>query len=259
MEKEQIKLAFSKVKQDMFILEKELSSLRSEVFELKSLIKSISEELTHQSLRQIAYPSEFITPTDQTDSPIVPLYNPTIQHLEPTLNRYPTDNPTVPQEIGGLKTHYLPTSTGNEGVPTDRQTVRQTDQQTENKLFLPYSEASTPSIETNIHEASEILNSLDRLKKEIRLKFKNLTSQEMLVFSTIYQLEENDPQNNTYNHIAFILHLSESSIRDYVLKMIKKGIPIKKNKINNRKILLFISPDLKKIATLPTILKLREL
>ncbi|MFA5258949.1 MAG: hypothetical protein WC979_03465 [Candidatus Pacearchaeota archaeon] len=256
MEKEQIKLAFSKVKQDMLILENEVSALRLEVSELNSLIRTLSEELTHQRLQEIAYPTD----TNSVLSSITPTDSQTIQQINPTLDSYPTDSQTVPQEIEGLKTHYFDTSTGNRGVPTDRQTVRQTDQQTENKVFLPYSEASnSTSIEANIQEASEILNSLDRLKKEIRLKFKNLTSQEMLVFSTIYQLEENDPQNNTYNHIAFILHLSESSIRDYVQKMIKKGIPIKKNKINNRKILLFISQDLKKIATLPTIIKLREL
>jgi hypothetical protein len=41
--------------------------------------------------------------------------------------------------------------------------------------------------------------------------------------------------------------------------MINKGIPIHKNKINNKKITLSISPDLKKIASLPTIIRLREL
>ena len=250
MEKEQIRLAFSKVKQDMYNLESELLLLKNELTEIKELLSSLHNELNTQILSKISPDYAYFTPTDRQ----------TQGHLSPTLNSYPTDTPTVPLEVKGLKDPYFDSSIGNEGVPTDRQTSRQTDQQTENKLFFPYSEASnSTSIETNIQEASEILNSLDRLKKEIRLKFKHLTSQEMLVFSTIYQLEENDPQNNTYNHIAFILHLSESSIRDYVQKMIKKGIPIKKNKINNRKILLFISSDLKKIATLPTIIKLREL
>ena len=114
-------------------------------------------------------------------------------------------------------------------------------------------------MEKNIIEAHEILESLDALKKEIRLKFKRITQQEMLVFSTIYQLEEQDPNSVTYRQIALKLKLSESSIRDYVLRMINKGIPIKKHKINNKKLILSISPELKKIATLSTIIRLREL
>ena len=80
----------------------------------------------------------------------------------------------------------------------------------------------------------------------------------MLVFSTIYQLEEQNIEPN-YKGLALKLGLSESSIRDYVQRMINKGIPIKKHKINNKKLVLSISSDLKKIASLSTIIKLREL
>ena len=163
----------------------------------------------------------------------------------------PTQNPTVPQEIRGLKDPKLYTSTGNEGVQTDTQTYQQTDRQAHQQTEKP--------LDLNLQEASAILNSLDRLKKEIRLKFKRITNQEMAVFSTIYQLEESDPDETTYKKIADLLKLSESSIRDYVQKLISKGISIKKEKINNKKILLSISPELKKIATLSTIVKLREL
>ena len=81
----------------------------------------------------------------------------------------------------------------------------------------------------------------------------------MLVFSTIYQLEEQSPNTVTYKEIALKLGLSESSIRDYVQRMMNKGISIKKNKINNKTLILSISPELKRIATLSTIIKLREL
>ena len=81
----------------------------------------------------------------------------------------------------------------------------------------------------------------------------------MTVFSSIYQSEEQDRDNTTYKQIANNLKLSESSIRDYVLKIIDKGIPIKKQKIDNKKVLLTISPELKKIATLSTIIQLRGL
>ena len=113
-------------------------------------------------------------------------------------------------------------------------------------------------IQQQIQEASKILESLDNIKKEIRRKFKKITRQEMLVFSTIYELEEQYREVD-YSKIALKLSLSQSSIRDYVQKMINKGIPITKEKLNNKKILLHISPELKKIASLNTIIQLREI
>ena len=81
----------------------------------------------------------------------------------------------------------------------------------------------------------------------------------MLVFSTLYQLEEQGELGIDYRKIALKLSLSESSIRDYVQRLVNKGIPIIKTKQNNKKITLVISKDLKKIASLSTILRLREL
>jgi predicted transcriptional regulator len=107
--------------------------------------------------------------------------------------------------------------------------------------------------------ATEILNSLDNLRKEVRLKFKAITPQEMCVFSTLYELEQNYFEGVEYEQIASKLKLSPSSIRDYIQRLISKGVPILKDKINNKKILLRISPELKKIVTLDTIIKLREL
>jgi len=152
----------------------------------------------------------------------------------------------------------MPFSTGNEGVSTDRQTDRQTDNSTQKIGEIPQ-KTQELNIEQNIQKASDILGSLDQLKKEIRLKFKLITPQEMSVFSTIYQLEEQKQQPTTYQEIAQKLGLSQSSIRDYTQRMINKGIPIKKQKIGNKKIVLSISKELKKIATLNTILQLREL
>ena len=118
--------------------------------------------------------------------------------------------------------------------------------------------SSINSFPESLDRAQELLASLDNLKKEVRLKFKRLTSQEMQVFSLLYSLEENG-QIIDYKLLADTLKLSESSIRDYIIKLQKKGIPILKEKLNNKRILLHISPDLKKIASLQTILKLREI
>ena len=91
------------------------------------------------------------------------------------------------------------------------------------------------------------------------MKFKRLTQQEMLIFSTLYSLEEQNLDEITYKLISNNLNLSESSIRDYINRLIHKGIPIIKTRQNNKTISLKISENLKKIATLATILKLRDI
>ncbi len=206
---DQIKDAFRKVKEDIESLKQEIAKLSFEIKEIQDLMFKY-----------------------------IPTHN-----IQKSLNSQsiPTDNPP----FNALKTQILHISTGNEGVPTDKQTDKQTDQQIKiNK--------------NSMENALEILNSLDNIKKEIRLKFKDLTEQEFLVFSILYQFDENGI-NCDYKTLSQKLNLSESSVRDYIGKLMKKGIPVDKTKIKNKNILLSISPNLKKIASLNTILQLREL
>ena len=111
---------------------------------------------------------------------------------------------------------------------------------------------------SSLEQVSQLLESLDSLKKEVRVKFKRLTQQEMLVFSAVYELQERGFIVD-YPAVAQHLKLTEISIRDYTRKLIQKGIPILKSKENNKKITLSIAPELKKIASLETIYQLREL
>ena len=104
----------------------------------------------------------------------------------------------------------------------------------------------------------QILNSLDSLKKEIRLKFKHLTEQELAVFSAIYEFDD-EIGFSDYKSLSLKLNLTESSIRDYVGRLVKKGIPVEKRKIRNKNIKLNISQNLKNIASLQTILSLRDI
>ena len=226
MKDDQIKEAFVRAKKDIDFLGSEITQIKQEIHEIKQFLDVFATSTVRQ-----------ITSTHSATS---------------------TDTSTVPQEIEGLSTPNLGISIGNEGASTDRQTDRQTDNSTHILPEIP-SKTQESDIEQNIQEASDILDSLDRLKKEIRLKFKRITPQEMSAFSTIYQLEEQKQQPITYQETAVKLGLSESSIRDYVQRMVNKGIPIKKHKINNKKIVLSISKELKKIATLNTIIQLRGL
>lgn len=238
-----VKEAFNRVKKDTDSLKEELEFIktniledRKKIIELCDILKKINFKIDSLEEKRLKTESK-VSSTDNTKN-------------STTSTHFSTHNIIFKP----LNDQNLTISIGNEGVSTDRQTDNSTDRQIQE---LPSQNKKT--IEFDIKKASEILDSLDRLKKEIRLKFKQVTSQEMAVFSTIYQLEEQDSTSVTYKQIAKKLHLSESSIRDYVQRMINKGIPIKKQKINNKKLILSISEDLRKIATLSTIIQLREL
>jgi DNA-binding MarR family transcriptional regulator len=236
-----LKQAFDKIKEDITSLRLEIASLRQEL----STLKQKQEEAT--------------TPTDTS----------TVNQQETPNFTTPTHIPTHQQALEGLKGSDLMFSTGNRGVPTDKPTDRQTNQQTDQQVNFPHNnlqnavqntlqKSSTANV-NDFEKAREILDSLDSIKKGIRLKFKRLTPQEMLIFSTLYSLEEQNIGEISYKLIANNLNLSESSIRDYINKLEKKGIPLLKIRQNNKTVTLNISPDLKEIASLSTIIKLREL
>lgn len=222
-----IKEAFSRIKEDILFLQEQIITINQQIEEIKRTLEEKKEGTTAQKQD-----------------------NQTIQQINPTQNQTPTDNlPYKP-----LKSSISAISTGNDGVPTDRQTDRQTNQ------HIPENNEKLGKIDriNQIRRVSEVLESLDSIKKELRTNFKQLTSQEMAVFSIIYNLEEQGFVVD-YSLISQKLGLSESSIRDYIHKIIKKGVPLIKIKENNKKVTLSISPDLKKIASLQTILSLRNL
>jgi len=253
-----IKEAFSKVKQDIFSLGNEISNLKLLIADVRNELKIITQALNDIKEKEI------LTQTTQISTPTyIPTQEqkvPTIQQITPTHQEIPTDK-LLSQVLRSQKTQV---SIGNEGVPTDKQTNRQTNQHIIQQIKIPQETSKTEEKETkktqidHLEKAAEILNSLDALKKEIRRKFKALTSQEIAVFSLLYQLEEQGLLVD-YPLLSSKLKLSESSIRDYIIKIQKKGIPIIKEKLNNKRVILHISQDLKKIASLDTILKLREL
>jgi hypothetical protein len=237
-------------KEDVYLLKKMIEDLVLQFHDIDFSILSIKSDLmsikSQVQQYQKSNESQEKTFINQVFSiPTLQQINPTEKIVFPTHSNIPTFN----HYLEGLKRQNIPFSTGNEGVPTDRQTLQQTDR---------HSILKENHIKNTLDDASKILESLDSLKKEIRLKFKKLTEQEILVFSLIYQLEE-EKGFCDYKILSQKLSLSESSARDYVGKLIKKGIPVEKIRINNHLIQLKISEQLKKIAPLSTILSLRDL
>lgn len=156
-----------------------------------------------------------------------------------------TEKTTFGIDFKALNNNFLGISTGNQGVQTDRQTNNQTDKQEEKTSF---------SIKTTSEEA---LDSLNLARRELRLKFKKLTPQELKIFCAIYQLEE-EKGVVSYKDLSLKTNLSESSIRDYSRRLTIKGIPIIKEKHNNKEVVLKISSSLKKLASLETIISLKS-
>jgi hypothetical protein len=280
---EQIKEAFNKVKQDIDSLKKEVSTLSRELIETRESLIEICEVLKNLS-KKIEEEKKGSREEKTKDTPSASLFAPPTNISPSSKNYYtinlpsfqiPTDsfnNSTDKQHSNTSSTPHNPQeaqnysfSMGNEGVPTDRQTDQQTDRHIDKSSYnqdFSSSESinSSPAEvrENSITNAVKILDSLDSLKKEIRLKFKRLTDQEFLVFSTIYQVSEEKGYTD-YKNLSEQLNLTESSIRDYIGRLIKKGIPVDKVKINNKTIHLSVSQDLKKIASLPALMQLRSI
>lgn len=260
MNEEKIKEAFQKAKQDIIILSSQLDLLKQEILQLK-------QQIFPQTIQQTINPTHF--PTEKTSNySEIPAQNPqkpTIQHKKPTLDVPPTHIPAQNTPFKALKSQNLIISTGNNGVPTDRQTNQQTDNSTGNEgvkvrlsQILPVQLNKQENRIKHIEKVTEFLSSLDDIKKDLRQRVKHLTNQEMSVYASIYQLEEEGFLID-YPLLAQKLSLTESSIRDYIQRIIKKGLPLQKTKENNKKIILSVPLELKKIAPIQTILQLREL
>ncbi|MEK6741909.1 MAG: hypothetical protein AABX76_00940 [Nanoarchaeota archaeon] len=270
---ESVKDAFSKVKKDVEFLGNEISFLKKELVQTREELIKICEVMIRLD-RKITKNSEKQHEKKENQLKTSEKETPTLPQITQTSS---TQTPTHLIPLEALKGQNEPFSSGNGGVPTDRQTDRQTDKREEKntilreKIFfksdeIPLKTASilekTPDFnylaQNPIDNAAKILESLDSIKKEIRFKFKRLTSQEMIVFSTLYQMEE-ELVNVDYKILSKKLNLTESSVRDYIGRLIKKGIPVEKKRINNKTILLSISSNLKRITSLSTIMQLRDI
>jgi hypothetical protein len=171
MNEEKLKNAFQKIK-------KEIQEIKEQIYNLSIQIQELKLVQNHEKTLKNHQKNSFFNQTNQTHIPTHPSLKSNI----------PTHIPTHQQPLEALKPQNIGVSIGNRGVPTDRQTDRQTNQQTDkwpeihkNQVFFKNTD--------DFEKAKEILDNLDSIKKQIRLKFKRLTNQEMLVFSTLYALD----------------------------------------------------------------------
>lgn len=96
------------------------------------------------------------------------------------------------------------------------------------------------------HSLNSYAHKIQDFKQGFEGLFSKLSQQEFLTFLTIYQLQEEKGQV-TYSDVAKKLNLSEGCIRTYISSLLKKGIPLIKEKYNNKHIILKISAEFRSL------------
>src|SRR3989338_7057837 len=119
MAEDKIKEAFQKVKEDMILLREQLNSITEEIKSLKRTFRQTDRQTNRQT-------DNFFM---QTQGPAIPTDAQTYQTTQ--------KNMIIKQPLEVPKWQNSNISTGNRGVPTDRQTNRQTDKPTDNYEYKP--------------------------------------------------------------------------------------------------------------------------
>ena len=227
-----VKISFEKLREEVWELRKELIFLKQELNELKSERSSLNPQKVQQTLQiktnlissgNRGVPADRQTDTQTFDTPSFPV----------------EDKPSTDFDTS---THnQTQTSTHRQQIP---QKLRHFDTSLDTKI------QKTPQIE-------DLTHLMEALKTDLKQKFKELTKQEFYIFSVLFTLDKTE-KNVTYNNLATQTSLTSSSIRDYIQRIIQKGIPIIKEKLNNKLTVLKIPSELRNLATLDNLMRLRK-
>ncbi len=220
---EAVKDSFKKIKSEM-------RYLASEISYIKNQIQDIYDLLTHIDL--INTPNLSNTPSSTSTT-----------NIQQT-SENPAEDTYYNDDLSPIST----SSTGNEGVPADSQ-------QTVSRQIIEEFRQKEPQRE--VSDSSKIAVLIDSLKNDLKQKFKSLTKQEFLIFSLIYTLTEENGEAN-YKDLSLRSKLTESSIRDYISRLGHKGIPLIKEKKNNKLVVIKVPKELRDIAALDSLVKLNK-
>ena len=215
---DKIKDAFSKIKRDIIFLNSELKEIK-------------------QMLNRISFKDSETTKLNKTEN--AKAGGLSEENLD---NGWGSNSYNMPLEVP--KSSFQHVSKGKGGVQTDRQTDRQTDN------------SSNPG-SLGSFSTEKVVSELQVVREDLKKMIISLTTQELSVFCTVYSLEDRGFNEITYSLIAKELNLTESSIRDYITRLFKKKAPLEKKRINNKQISLRVSPGIKVIASLSSIISLK--
>ena len=246
---EKVKSSFERVKDEISLIRYEVQNLKNELSELKVLkeeLKALKEEFSTRN--QPLIKTNFI-PSFSIGNEGVPANQQT--------NTSTVNTPPFPVDDNSYVDSSTPTHFPADN-PAHLQHIPEKVQQTNTKLDKRSPLTLQKSYEKDeIGEMNNLTEIIEGLKTDLKKKFKTLTRQEFHIFSMLYTLDKS--QNSiTYQDLAVRTGLTSSSIRDYIQRIIKKGIPIVKEKQNNKLVTLKIPQELKNLATLDSLIRLRK-
>ena len=208
--KEVIKASFNKAKEDINRLDDELVIQKEILAKQNDILRALNNKM-----------NTIIEKINELEDKIYISVNQSITN-QSLINHSITQEKSVLKEPINTKED---TSIGNEGVNQSfNQIINQ--QSITNQSF----KGTDPNFQA--------------LKETLEGTFRLLSKQELKVFLTIYQLEDEGKQAN-YTSIAHIMTLSEHCIRSHVSSLLKKNAPILKQKLNNKRNLLSLRKDFK--------------
>ncbi len=240
--RENVKQSFERAKEDIADLKTSLETLKSVISHQNEVIKQLSERLL-SIVEQAQNPekSPFFLRSIGNEGVNQSLNHSITQSL--STKQEQTQDSAIPNQLD-IKEKNEKLSTISKKEPPNN----------------PISPLESPKIEEmSSNNKKSVLLTEKTLKKEqipllgdefqsvkakIDRTFLNLSKQELKVFLTIYQLdEEGNLHGVSYPQVAERLSLTEQCIRGYISVLVKKGLPLEKRKINNKRTLFSITKD----------------
>ena len=262
---EKVKSSFEKVREDMKLLQEEFLALKREVEALRLEIKT---NFTHEfSSGNGGVPADKPTDKPTFNTPLFPVDD-NSSMASSTSAENPADSPTHLQHISqkpqhiAPKTQHIPYQSFPKSQHITPEMVQKIldEEAAKRTVTPPFTSFQPPSREHETDQTdsliglTEVMNSL---KSDLKKRFKALTKQEFYIFSVLYIVEKSQ-EAVTYGDLAAKTGLTSSSIRDYVQRIIKKGIPLSKEKLNNKITILKIPQELRNLATLDNLMRIRN-
>jgi len=252
-----IKSSFFKVKEHVLALENEIFGLKEVILKQNEVIKQLSEHLidlsnqlenhkksqnqpisignegVNQSINHLINQSlstQSLNHIDlSTSEPQNDLESPSFEPIEE--NIAPQSKPEIPVE-------KIPES------PSAEQKIQQkSEEKLKNELDFKI-DLGTISQKREITLLDKEISSF---KVNINKAFSSLSKQELRVFLSLYQLDD-ELNGVSYIELSSKLELTEPCIRGYISTLMKKGLPITRTKLNNKRTILIINKEFKSLG-----------
>jgi len=211
--KEAIKASFQKAKEDISRINQELA-LQKEVLSHQNEVLRILNNKLNATLQKM----------DEIDSKIA--------NFSLSVNQSITNQSLINHLITSEKEAFKEPIDNKKGISIGNEGVNQSFNHIINQQSITNQSFKGPD------------PNFQALKDTLEGTFRVLSKQELKVFLTVYQLEDDGKQAN-YTNIAQILELSEHCIRSHVSSLLKKNAPLIKRKLNNKRNLLSLRKDFK--------------